>query len=160
MSPATKSTPPASCAVNRMVAFVHVANVDAAAAFYELLGFTVRADLKDGQGRFWAMLKAGDDVRASGGEPAAEIMLARASGPIDAAQQAVLFYMYTPNLSTLRQHLLTNGMRDGGVYSGGAGPNDGGHSVAFAIAHPPYMEAGEMRVVDRDGYVILVGQLA
>jgi hypothetical protein len=88
----------------------------------------------------------------------AEIMFAQADGAIHAAQQAVLFYMYTGDVESLRQHLLACGVRDGGRYAGCATPNDG-PQMAYEIAYPAHMPAGELRVIDPDGYVILVGQL-
>jgi hypothetical protein len=32
--------------------------------------------------------------------------------------------------------------------------------MVHAIAHPAHMKGGELRVIDPDGYVILIGQLA
>lgn len=146
-------TPPApqvAGAVNRLVPFVHVADVATSLDFYTLLGFVPQSVLKDHDGSpYWALAKSA---------AAAEIMLARASGPVDAEQQAVLFYMYTTDVAALRRHLLASGLRDAGRYSGAKSPNDGPRTV-FAIAHPDYMPAGEMRLADPDGYVILVGQL-
>lgn len=138
------------CAVNRLVPFVHVADVQASLAFYAMLGFVPQNVMKDGRGdAFWALAQSG----------MAEIMLARASGPVDAGQQAVLFYMYGTDVAGLRRHLLTSGVNDGGAYSGAKGPNDG-PGMVFEVAHPDYMPAGEVRIADPDGYVILVGQLA
>lgn len=136
-------------AVNRLVPFVHVADVQASLAFYALLGFTAQSIMKDPGGRaFWALARSG----------AGEIMFALASGPIDASQQAVLFYMYSEDVGALRRRLLGSGVRDGGVYSGAAAPTDGPRQV-FEVGHPHYMPAGEIRVADPDGYCILVGQL-
>jgi hypothetical protein len=57
-----------------------------------------------------------------------------------ASQQAVLFYLYSPDFIALRQHLL-----DSGVH-------------VSAITHPDYMPKGEIRAEDPDGYVLLIGQ--
>lgn len=147
--PPTPVPPSASAAVHRLVVFAHVAEVEASIAFYALLGFEVQSVLRDPQGRaFWAMLKSGG----------AEIMFAKASGPIDPAQQAVLFYMYSDDVAKLRTHLLASGLSEGGPYLGQAGPNDGRRAV-FAISRPHHMPEGEIRVHDPDGYCILVGQL-
>lgn len=136
-------------AVSRLVTFAHVASVDASVAFYALLGFEVQSMLRDAHGQpFWALLQSGQ----------AEIMFARASGPIIPDQQAVLFYMYSPDVSGLRAHLLASGLHDGQDFRGQPGPG-GGRRVAFAITRPDYMPAGEFRVSDPDGYVILIGQL-
>ncbi len=67
-------------------------------------------------------------------------MLARASGTIIADQQAVLFYLYSPDLIALREHLLAAGVK------------------VSSITYPDYMPKGEIRVQDPDGYVLLIGQ--
>lgn len=118
--------------------------------FYKLLGFTPENTLRDERGKpFWSLMQT------AGG---AAIMLARASGPINAEEQAVLFYMYSQNIAALREHLLAGGLHDGGIYYGQPGPN-GGRRVVFAVKRQDYMPAGEMRVADPDGYCILIGQL-
>ena len=73
--------------------------------------------------------------------PGARLMLALADEPVDPQQQAVLFYCWTPDVRALQSEL-----RAGGVEAG-------------EIEHPFYMPAGEIRVVDPDGYTLLVGQL-
>lgn len=70
----------------------------------------------------------------------AELMLTRASEPVIASQQAVLFYLYSPNLVALREHLIASGV-----------------SVS-PITYPAYMPKGEVRVDDLDGYCLLIGQ--
>ena len=109
----------------------HVADVQRSADFYELLGFKVASTFKNDAGVLcWADLTSGD----------ARLMLTRASEPVIAAQQAVLFYLYADDLIGLREHLLGKGV---GV---------------SAITYPFYMEKGEIRVTDPDGYVLLIGQ--
>jgi hypothetical protein len=143
--------------VHRCVTYVHVADVEASLAFYAGLGFAAVNTLRDPQGRaFWALARSGDG--GDGSERGAEIMFARASGPIDPAAQAVLFYMYSSDVRALRGHLLGRGLHDGGVFTGQAGPNDG-RRVVFAVAARDYMPGGEMRVADPDGYCVLVGQV-
>ncbi|TWT41961.1 hypothetical protein RAS1_30870 [Phycisphaerae bacterium RAS1] len=138
-----------ACAVNRLVTFAHVVDVQTSVAFYALLGFSPESVLKDSHGcMFWARLRSDK----------AEIMFARASGPVDPTVQAVLFYMYSRDVAGLRRHLLENGLHDGGRYCGQEGPN-GGRRVTFEITHPDYMPAGEFRVAEPDGYCILIGQL-
>ncbi len=145
----THTAPPASIAVDRLVPFVHVADVEDALAFYALLGFRPENAMRDAHARaFWALASSGK----------AQIMLARASGPVDADQQAVLFYMYSADIAALREHLLASGLRDGGAYTGARSPDDGPRTV-FEPQRRDYMKGGEMRVVDPDGYVIFVGQL-
>ncbi len=67
--------------------------------------------------------------------------------------------MYIDDLRALRRHLLAGGIRDGGHYPGQHRPGDGPRTV-FEIAPRDYMPAGEMRIVDPDGYIILIGQLS
>jgi len=111
--------------------FTHVADVARTVAFYEQLGCTIHNTHRAPDGTLvWAMLTAGK----------ANLMFALASDPIDAGQQAVLFYLYSSDLVALRQHLL-----DGGI-------------KAPAIKYPFYMEKGELRITDPDGYVLLIGQ--
>lgn len=137
-------------AVSALVPYAHVADVERSLAFYALMGFAQRSAHAGPDGRtVWAEAVSGD----------ARLMLAQASGPIAADQQAVLFYMYAKDLAALRAHLLKHGTQEGGPYLGKPSPPTG-HAVAFAIAHPFYMPAGELRLHDPDGYVILVGQLA
>ena len=57
------------------------------------------------------------------------------------SQQAVLFCCWSPDVEAFHAEL-----RDAGI-------------VVGAIEYPFYMPAGEFRVVDPDGYVLLVGQL-
>jgi hypothetical protein len=71
----------------------------------------------------------------------AKLMLALADGPIDAGIQAVLFYCWTADVQALHDELAAAGVE--------VGP----------VQHPFYMPAGELRVEDPDGYVLLVGQL-
>lgn len=137
---------PRATDVHTLIPMAHVADVEGAIAFYRLLGFAPINVLRDAHaGVRWAMLRSGN----------AAIMVARASGPIDAEQQAVLFYMYTNNVAALHEALLGTGVADAtaGAHTQARDPK------VFPITHPDYMPAGEMRVIDPDGYVILVGQL-
>ena len=68
-------------------------------------------------------------------------MVALASGPIVASDQAVLFYCWSPDVRRLHEELADAGIE--------VGP----------IERRFYMPAGEFRTADPDGYVILIGQL-
>jgi len=119
--------------VHRVVAFAHVADVARTQAFCARLGFRVLDELQGEDGRpYWTHIKAG----------AASLMFALASEPVIASQQAVLFYMYCDDVAGLRARLAEAGI---GVSE---------------ITYPPYMEEGEIRVEDPDGYTILIGQAA
>ncbi len=68
-------------------------------------------------------------------------MVALADAAVDPSQQAVLFYCWSPDIEALQADL-----REAGI-------------VVGEIEYPFYMPGGEFRVVDPDGYVLLVGQL-
>jgi predicted lactoylglutathione lyase len=133
---------------------VHVADVEASALFYSLLGFECdsRYKLPDGRTNFIGM-NAGQ----------ARIFLALASEPIVPSQQAVLFYMYSQDVKKLREHLLAQALEDGGVPPGMRKRGEEGHmperNAVYNIISPFYMPDGELRVQDPDGYTILIGQL-
>ena len=106
-----------------------VADVQRSVSFYELFGLKMRNNLKAADGTWqWAYVECEQ----------AEIMFSRASGPV--AGQTVLFYLYTPDLVALREHLLAKGVEVSG------------------ITYPNYMPKGEVQVEDPDGYVLLIGQ--
>lgn len=139
--------------IDAVTPYVHVQDVEGSVAFYAMLGFVVQASHAAADGRMvWASVACG----------AARIMLARASGPIVAADQAILLYMHGPDVQGLRSHLVAKGVRDGGAFTGQTSPGAGRSRDAgevFDVARPFYMPAGEVRVHDPDGYVLLIGQL-
>jgi hypothetical protein len=121
----------AGARVARLVPFVFVGDVDRSVAFYRLLGFEVTATFEP-QGRLsWASLESGGAV----------LMLALADSPIDPASQAVLFYLYAPDLVGLRDHLVSQGLTPGEIVDGSPGP------------------AQEMRLDDPDGYCLMIAQI-
>ena len=79
-----------------LIRVVPVGEVARAMAFYGLLGLTVDETQGVGEQLDWAALSH-DDAR---------IMLAGAGEPIDADDQAVLFYLFTVDLLALQQHAL------------------------------------------------------
>lgn len=137
--------PGKSADVYELIPMAHVADVEESIRFYELLGFRVRDRLQPADRTQWAWIDSGRG----------HLMLAAASAPIAAGEQAVLFYLYTRDLASLRSRLLAGGLADGGVFCGFPSAR---RRVVFAISHPPYMAEGEMRVVDPDGYCLLIGQ--
>jgi|ERR671924_736185 catechol 2,3-dioxygenase-like lactoylglutathione lyase family enzyme len=117
-------------AVSGLVPYAHVADVERSIAFYWMLGFEVRAT-RPHEGRLgWAFLQCGE----------ARLMLAAATGTIEADAQAVLFYLYCRDVAALREQLLTQGVEVG------------------EVTHPDHMPAGEIRLHDPDGYCLLIGQ--
>jgi len=116
--------------IDSLIAYAHVEDVDRSVEFYRRLGLEVENTYAP-EGRLaWAFMTRG-----------ARLMLALADGPIDAGNQAVLFYCWTPDVQALHDELATAGVD--------VGP----------VTRPFYMPAGEFRVEDPDGYVLLVGQL-
>jgi len=120
-----------AAAVTGLIPMAHVADVQRSVDFYSLLGMEVRGSLRNPARELqWVHLVSDQ----------ADIMLTRTSEPFVAGQQAVLFYLYSPNLVALREHLLANGI--------GVSP----------ISYPEYMTKGEICVADPDGYTLLIGQ--
>jgi len=127
-SPATLQT---TAKVNGLIPMAHATDVQRAVDFYKLLGMEVRGSLHHPTGYLqWVHLACGQ----------ADLMFARASGPVLASQQAVLFYLYSPDLVALREHLLSSGVK------------------VSPISYPDYMPKGEIRMEDPEGYVLLIGQ--
>lgn len=119
---------------------IHVADVERSATFYRRLGFEIGNYVpRDGSRREWAWLYA---PKAPDWKRGPNLMLTRSSELVDPGAQAVLFYLYAADLKTLRQHLLDNGI------------------AASEIAFPAYLPDGECRVVDPDGYVLMIAQAA
>jgi catechol 2,3-dioxygenase-like lactoylglutathione lyase family enzyme len=123
----------------------HVADVEQSIRFYELLGFHVRDRVQHAGRTQWAWLTSGKG----------HLMLAAASGPVVPEQQATLFYLYSDDLAALRTHLLASGLADGAGHGEGASDR---RRVVFKMSHPFYMPEGEIRVIDPDGYCLLIGQ--
>jgi catechol 2,3-dioxygenase-like lactoylglutathione lyase family enzyme len=117
--------------VSDLVPFAHVADVDRSVAFYERLGFEMVHDFVPEDRRVWAFLERGD----------ARLMVTEADAPVDPAAQAVLFYLYTRDLDTLRERLVAGGVAAGEITTGGPGPDR------------------QMRVEDPDGYCLMVAEI-
>jgi catechol 2,3-dioxygenase-like lactoylglutathione lyase family enzyme len=123
--------PSVNSRVTGLIPMAFVANVQRSVDFYKLLGMELRGSLKNSTGELgWAHVGCGQ----------ADLMFSRASEPAIPSQQAVLFYLYSPNLIRLREHLIAAGVR------------------VSSITYPDYIPKGEFRVEDPDGYVLLIGQ--
>jgi hypothetical protein len=117
--------------VTGLIPMAHAADVQRSADFYKYLGMEIHGSLKTPSGELkWVHLSC----------DRADLMLARASEPVIASQQAVLLYLYSPDLIALRAHLLAKGVK------------------VSPITDPAYMPKGEIRVDDPDGYCLLIGQ--
>ena len=116
-----------------LVAFAHVASVDRSIKFYAGLGFRVKNTVvPQGQSApVWAWLES----------EKANLMVGLADGPVDASQQAILFYLYFDNIKQTRDALV-----------------ELGHSPG-EIKYPFYMPGGECRLEDPDGYVLMLAQI-
>ena len=124
--------------IDALTPYAHVEDVGRSVEFYRHLGLEVQSS-HESEGRLvWALVARPGDAPAEAG---ARLMLALASGPVDAGSQAVLFYCWTPDVQGLHDQLVAAGVEVGDV------------------TRPFYMPAGEFRAEDPDGYVLLVGQL-
>lgn len=114
----------------QLVPMTFVADVERSIAFYRHLGFEVGNTFaaEDSATPTWAWLYSGN----------AQLMLAAASEPVVADQQRVLFYIYTDDVAAARSALSEAGLSPG------------------AITTPFYAPRGEFRLVDPDGYVLMV----
>lgn len=122
--------------------YAHVASVKNSIRFYEILGMSCVSVYGPADDPFWAMMEVGGQ----------KLMLARASGPVDHTIQAVLFYTYAPDVKAFRAQLVDAGLPESeGEFAG--------RGCVLGISHPHHMPAGELRAMDPDGYVVLVGQL-
>lgn len=143
-------TAPAHLAVTGFVPYLHVSIVKASIAFYNKFGLTLHSVFGPEDTPFWARLKGQD----------CDLMLSRASAPIDPTVQAALYYLYTSDVVAFRRHLTDSGLLDCGPFTGSAPtPAPAQSGCVFDITHPHHMPCGELRVHDPDGYVLLVGQL-
>jgi predicted enzyme related to lactoylglutathione lyase len=116
-----------------LVAFLHVASVERSIAFYADLGFKVQNTVvPQGQSTpTWAWLSS----------EKANLMVGLADGPVDASQQAVLFYLYFDDIKQTREAVVARGHSPG------------------EIMYPFYMPGGECRLEDPDGYVLMLAQI-
>src|SRR5208283_3740182 len=117
--------------VNLLVPFVHVEDVERSIAFYHHLGFKVASVYKYKGRAAWAALES----------DSAALMVTTDGDPVDPTRQGVLFYLYSPDLTAMHDQLLAAGIRAGEIVDGTPGP------------------AQEMRLIDPDGYVLMVAQI-
>lgn len=116
--------------VTDLIPFVHVADIERSVIFYGLLGMEADACFEQDGWLLWCSMRSRQ----------AQIMLTLAGEPIDPAQQAILFYLYTDDLQILRDELIEAGVSAGPIEDGTPGPKR------------------EMRVADPDGYVLMVAE--
>jgi len=105
---------------------LHVAEIEKSVPFYQLLGFKT-IDTEGCGPLAWARLHC---------EDGSAVMFLRAEHPVDSRAQALILYLYTPDLKGLRDHLLANGVN------------------VPPINYPEYMPSGKINLADPDGYKI------
>ncbi len=113
-----------------LVPMAFVKDVELSIKFYERIGFTVgNTFVPPGTSApTWAWLES----------DRAQLMLARATEPVVPSQQAVLFYVYYDDVPATRTALSETGLDPG------------------PMAYPFYAPKGEFRLVDPDGYVLMI----
>ena len=131
-------SPATAVAIEGLTAYAHVADVERSIEFYRRLGLEVVNTHHHEGTLVWAFV-ASD--RRDPNRAGARLMLALADEPVDPRSQAVLFYVWAPDVRALREELAAAGIAVG------------------EIERPFYMPAGEFRVDDPDGYTLLIGQL-
>ncbi len=110
---------------------LHVKSIEESMRFYGLLGFET-VDKMGGDGCLgWARM------HCEGG--ALMFLRAEEGHSLDPSQQGVMFFLYTPDLAGLREHLLASGVQ------------------VPPIHYPEYASSGEISLRDPNGYVVLVG---
>ncbi|HUR80670.1 MAG TPA: VOC family protein [Thermoanaerobaculia bacterium] len=116
--------------IRSLVPFIHVRDVLASIAFYEKLGFKVDNTYTppDEDTPVWAWLQIND----------AELMLGVAEEPVVPEQQAIFFYVYADDVSATHAELRAAGIEVG------------------EITHAFYAPRGEFRVIDPDGYSLMI----
>ena len=119
----------------QLVPMAFVKDVERSIEFYRHLGFEVgNTFAPDGATKpTWAWLHSGEAELMH-----AQLMFAQASEPVVPDQQAVLFYLYTDDVEKAQAELADAGLNPG------------------EIATPFYAPRGEFRLVDPDGYVLMI----
>ncbi len=108
---------------------VHVADVERSIRSFERLGFELVDFASEGGHTGWARM------HCEGGA----IMLLASDEPLRPREQSIQFYLYSPDLPTLREQLLASGVE------------------VSQIRRPNYMPSGEVQLHDPDGYALFVG---
>ena len=113
-----------------VVPMMYVKSVPRSIEFYGRLGFEAKGSHKpDTEPEpVWAWLQSNG----------ARLMVAKASHPVNPEEQAVLFYLYVPDVAAFRAQLLEQKLQPG------------------EIQYPFYAPRGEFRVTDLDGYTLMI----
>ncbi|HEX7808372.1 MAG TPA: VOC family protein [Thermoanaerobaculia bacterium] len=116
--------------IRALVPFVHVADMQVSMDFYQRIGFEVKnTHTPDGETLpVWAYLVS----------DRAQIMIAKASAPIIAGEQAVFFYVYVDDVQAKHAELTANGFAPAPI------------KIQF------WAPQGEFRLMDPDGYLLMI----
>lgn len=114
----------------QIVAMAFVADVPRSIAFYQHLGFSVAHSFTPPEAETpdWAWLESGN----------AQLMICTARDPVIPEQQAILFYLYVDDVTAAHETLTQAGLNPG------------------KITTPFYAPRGEFRLVDPDGYCLMM----
>ncbi len=126
--------------VGSIVAMIRVSDVMNSAKFYRHLGFEIgNAVPREHPPYNWAWLY---QPLSPNWKTGANLMLVSGDveGTTDSEGKTVLFYLYVRDMKLLREELLGKGI----------GASD--------VTYPPYLPEGEFRVVDPDGYTLMIAQ--
>jgi catechol 2,3-dioxygenase-like lactoylglutathione lyase family enzyme len=125
--------------ISGLVPMIHVADVERSVEFYRLLGFEVGNKVPPAGPMHWAWLYS---PAVADWKHGPNLMLTHSPCPINAQVQEVLFYLYAADLIALRNHLVARGISAG------------------EICYPDYLPQGEFRLLDPDGYTLMIAQSA
>ena len=116
-------------APRQLIPMLHVRDIGESRRFYSALGFKVERTFTapGGNTPTWVWLSSWG----------AHLMLVRAGVPVVASQQAVIFYIYVPDIKRAHRYAVGNGLTPG------------------AIAYPSYSPAGEFPLTDPTGYALM-----
>lgn len=116
-------------APRQLIPMLHVRDVGESSRFYVALGFRVERTFTapGADAPAWVWLSSWG----------AHLMLARASAPVVADQQAALFYIYVPDIERAHRHAIDAGLAPG------------------MIAYPTYSPGGEFPLTDPTGYALM-----
>jgi catechol 2,3-dioxygenase-like lactoylglutathione lyase family enzyme len=123
--------------VSGLVPMLPVSNVERSVAFYKLLGFAVGNRVPRDGPMNWAWLYAPNVPDWRRGP---NLMLTLSNHVVPPDLTRILFYFYASNLVALREELLRAGQSPG------------------PIQYPEYLPKGELRLLDPDGYCLMIAQ--
>jgi len=122
--------------ITAIVTMLPVSDMERSVKFYRLLGLEIGNRQPHEGTPHWVWLYA---PKAQDWKRGANLMLVLAGGAVIPNGQ-MLFYLYATDLVALRNQLLARGVKAG------------------EIEYPEYLPKGECKVLDPDGYVLMLAQ--